>query len=408
MRCPSWLSIGGCEVVNGAALTDALTYQRSMGKRRPVAVSCVECVADRIDPCVPDYLRYWTDPVGTPTPTLPTPTPLPWYRSDQPASSEFLGFAFSEPPTGLGSPISRNPTLRSGGGSYAGPVILSGREMTFRLTAVAMTPRGLAWGLRWLEDLLTSVGSCDTRSIDFRLLCPADGADWSEGVWRANRVALTQIARTDFGDASACVEEITFTLLAEDPWLSQCPRICAAMAYPSAKPNPCDTYDPCETPCPPQVDCDTLRGECGEWCTRFRICCSVRPNNIGREAVRVRLLTDKYGAGPVLIRAYPDPDGLACPPSCETTPLREIALSVPANSEVIVDSATRMITVTSGDTGLTTDGSGLVHVGATKTHDWLIFDGCDSWCVCVETWGECNALRLRAEITVVHQELAAA
>lgn len=373
---PSLISLGGCEIVNSIRLAD-------LAKLCDIACGNLVslpggCWADRFSHAA-NGPRYWGPGVT-----------LPWHRSEYPESYEFYGFhleSYSE-----GQMLQRSPSLRASGGSVAGPPELRGREIKISLLALASSPRGLRFGIRWLTSILEDLPSCDGVPMSLRTSCPLDGGEWTEGLWHLTGVtALTGVTESDPQGGNCCSTKVEFGLIAQDRWLSTCPETCAEMTDPGPD--------------------DGLTGECftDSFCLPHRVCCQLRPAGIGREAARITIrVGDRDLVGPVFINRYPDPNDMGCPPPAGRLPdLTMVVMGpVPALHDLVIDASNETVTLIDRLAQTSSDGASLLTFVEGTGFSWMTATGCRPYCVCVEARGSCMAAKFQAQIETIHQEVA--
>lgn len=148
--------------------------------------------------------------------TSPSTDPAPWYDVATPESAEFLGI-IADTPTGFGGVTTRESTDRLG---YLGGVALSserrqGRSSDWRVWIVGATVPGAQYGFTWLRNMLaTACDSCTTCDAAVRLYF---GDTYQVGRWLQYEVAL--VSGPTVADDMGVVIEVTFTLLASNPYL---------------------------------------------------------------------------------------------------------------------------------------------------------------------------------------------
>lgn len=151
--------------------------------------------------------------------------PAPWWSADAPESDEFMGFIVDDVSGLREVPFSRQQYQRGGypGGSVIGGARSIAREITFTVTARAITGRGLTYGTRWLgEQLLTLQRMCGSSAVVVRDR-PVE-VDGTAGVWNLYEAGTTTppIWTTDPGDCT--MASATFTVTCGDSCLYSAPQ----------------------------------------------------------------------------------------------------------------------------------------------------------------------------------------
>ena len=374
---PTRVSLGGCEIINTTRMSDLMRACPSLCGPVVASYDPLSCWADRYagEGLAP---RYWGPGVA-----------LPWHRASVPESFEFIDFALIE--WTEGQMLTRSPQLAASGGFIAGPAARKGREISVRVVAMAQSPAGLRWGIAWLTSVLESLPSCVGECMTIRTTCPPDGGDWRSGLWSMSRVtALGGVTEEPIENSpSCCIAELSFALVAESRWLSQCAEVCAAWQEPSA----------------------TLSGQCFEdqFCTRHRVCCELTPNGVGRVATRITLRTfDAPVSGPIFVHRYADPNNMGCPLAAGKTPDRQMIVMgpIPAHHRLVLDASAETVLLVDALAQTSSDGSGLLSVVEGEGFAWMEADGCRPFCVCVEVPGSCLASKFEVQIETIRQQVA--
>jgi hypothetical protein len=169
MASPSWLCLGGAEIVNACRAT---AYAAAGWGPPGVELGCGCCSADMGKMLLEDNGNYnnpWTDKA-------------PWLSTSEEVSYEFGGF-LPLSVEGLGpGPITRGLTQRANGrGSFIGPALQSAPTITVTGILFGQTCCSVDYGFRWLSTMLQ--GSCDSDcdgdELTFLDCCPevCDDAD---------------------------------------------------------------------------------------------------------------------------------------------------------------------------------------------------------------------------------------
>lgn len=169
-----------------------------------------------------DFTQISTPPrwIGTSPSDNSLGDPAPWWNAAAPESDEFMGFVVDDINGLREVPFSRQQYQRGGfpGGSVIGGARSIAREITFSVTAVATTTRGLTYGTRWLgEQLLTLQRMCGSSSVIIRdRPVEVDGAVGSWVLYEAG-TTTPPIWTTDPGDCA--MASATFTITCGDSCL---------------------------------------------------------------------------------------------------------------------------------------------------------------------------------------------
>lgn len=305
----------------------------------------------------------------------PAIDPAPWYDAAHPESAEFLGVLFDHDSErslfdGLAT---RSVTPRIGGltGATIGPAKLQPRTWKVQAWLISATCAGAEYGRRWLFDQLgANCSPCALGTMRVRSLCPpCDGTDNHRGEWYIYDVGLID-GPTYTGPVDpdcCCVEGVTFTLTAGNPYLYQAPVICAS-GQPVVSPGTsCMDFDDwfCAVPAP--------------------ICCTVSPPTVGTLGTIIEIDTVN-GAYGLLLETF-----ALCPPASQAPTAQ---LSVPvlaANSKITIDSARRIITY-EGPDGVLTDGTSYIQLPDGQGIPWVEISDCNpAACLCVGVSQFCGA-----------------
>lgn len=403
---PGYLCIEGDEVVNScrtlayilAGLAPAWT---SYG-------SACDCCCASVDEG--DY----TTPAGT---GGGTGNPAPWWDPNRPESAEFYGFLVTDFTTSIPLVADRARVGRS----CARPVP---RVLTLQGNLVASSCRGTEYGKEWLARALASPcieqGCCPERDAIIQRWCTDDDAGQRELL----DIRLVSIDYAEGRDAVPCCEGAPVTVVLEtEPWLygpadscvidepwdfdnSQCIEWCPNCPEPPTfTPDP---SDPC-APQPPIVPPEVALSVC--WCEpiqTMRQCCHVTGLPEWSDTVmRITVFSGSETLKNARVRVWPDsptgldpatPEGAAafhCFPECALAEITQI----PANSTLVIDGVSRMITLTTPG-GVTIRAENLVF-GPLRTlwqHPALLC-GLGQWvCLDADRWNTAPDATLTIEL----------
>lgn len=197
MKPEPWLVYDGVEIANAQR-----TFQYLRSGLGPAGWSIFDC----------DCEAYSDGPYVS-----PSADPAPWYVAANAASSEFLGMLVNNGE--LSVPYSRSQTARGGGGSVLGVPTLLGRTITVNGLLVAKTPRGMAYGKRWLQEALRGgCTTCGTADLCILPYCSDDDADPDAAFRTLYRVGLIDgplFAPAEDGIAQCYVLDTTFSFHSE-------------------------------------------------------------------------------------------------------------------------------------------------------------------------------------------------
>jgi len=147
----------------------------------------------------------------------------PWYDSTIPASGEFFGVGLET--VDLGPTQLRAVTARSSGGGSMGRLRAKPRTMQFAGHMYASTPRGMAYGERWLNMVLAG-SMCEAEGGDTAEVLPAcgDGATGAASGFRT----LYEVGLVDgpvftpilgHGGPGHRMQQVAWQLVAANPYL---------------------------------------------------------------------------------------------------------------------------------------------------------------------------------------------
>lgn len=385
-----WLEFCGVEVGNSArtlaylrnGLADKMTGHWELG-------NADECgVLYRLNGAACGSTNNFVSPVAD---------PAPWYDARDRGSAQFLGLVMLDI-QGYDSTIKRAVTNRiSGlGGGFFGQQNREPRLWKFRGVLISSGGAGAEYGLRWLTHVLqASCDPCTTCDLKVRLFCPPeDCSDDQAGQRISYDVALVDGPHevepwgprrssytTDTLAGARDYVTVEFTVAAANPFL----------------------YDPLYTRLEIDIGqqsncvdiCDFLFGSPGD-----AHCAIVDPPLSGTLGSVFTLSTGALAMGGMFLETYKTCPGVSSSPP---VPHAQIHLSgVPANSSVVVNSATHEILVYTLDpaTGVTTisNGEHLVVLPTGQDLQWLEIAYCDDiHCFCVRVDAPC----VQGQVSVV-------
>lgn len=340
----SWLCLAGDEIANG---NRALTYARASGDPR-LTVALNAALVPEPDGPVPENLAAFCTAIEadgrTPdevTYTTPAADPAPWYTASRADSAEYLGLHLTD--VKIGSVISRSVTPRSPVGASLGPLRRAQRVVSFTGTMFASSERGMRYGERWLNDVLSG-SDCD-RGSDLHLLLACDTGTERVLPWAGILEPGVMLSRLGDRVPDCLLQQVAFQMASPLPWLEALPEQVATGAL---------------TDEDPAVSV-LVTGP--EW--------------TGDVAVVVEVTTGDGVEGLTLSAAVPVAD--ECP--TERAPFAACTVTLPANRTLRVDAARREVTVTETSSGLVVGGmDALTFTGLFR---WIEVGACTTVCVTV-------------------------
>lgn len=154
MKAWDFLEYGGIEIANANRVQ---SYLRGIGLGIPA--SFAECGCD-----VTDYGPYIS----------PAEDPSPWYDPARAESGEFLGIVAHD--VRLDPVIKRASTPRASLGASIGPLTKTQRIVSVKAIMLSRTEQGMAYGNRWLNDVLSGIlTGCAQDTLRLLLACPSGG-----------------------------------------------------------------------------------------------------------------------------------------------------------------------------------------------------------------------------------------
>lgn len=260
MRCEPYLCVGGIEVAN-ALRTQTYLRRGGGGSELSVGSSGVPAQAWPHQVIIGDvYEDVYSDVYGgsiittydqdafTPQnldgycsaidfshdqPQLnyvdPVTDDAPWYQAAIPASAEFLGF-YLEPR--LDPVIARSVQARAPSGAAIGPAHFRQRVLNVTGTMYAATARGMAYGERWLTDVLSGAWCADSDLDEVLILPACPGAGDTADPFRMLRGTgcVDGPNFTNVIEKECILQSVNFQLVAESPFLWHAPETVLAAA----------------------------------------------------------------------------------------------------------------------------------------------------------------------------------
>lgn len=200
MRLEPWLCLGGVEIANQARTA---AYVNNVGL--PGAEMSTDCACFAI---AGDF-------------DTPLMDPAPWYEPTRPESTDFFGFYASE--MNLQSVHTRTVTKTGGLASVLAPLTQKTRILTVTGLLLARSAEGMAYGERWMNEVLRG-GVCENPNGDDCVILPAcpESDDYDVDTYFRT---LMNVGVVDGPVPSAVVskenlvQQMAFTLAAGIPYL---------------------------------------------------------------------------------------------------------------------------------------------------------------------------------------------
>lgn len=199
MKCEAWLEFGGIEVANISRITSYL----NAGLLTGVALASAECECDATDEG--PYVS-------------PAADGAPWYDSTRPESGEFLGLLAHE--IRLDPVAVRSVGPKLSGGSTIGSVYFRHRILSVHGIMLASSAQGMAYGDRWLADVLAgTIRGCAPDTARILLACPSGSG--SSQFRTLRRVGIVDGPTPGPAEAmpECHLQEVLFQFAAGVPWL---------------------------------------------------------------------------------------------------------------------------------------------------------------------------------------------
>lgn len=183
MKAVGFIEYGGVEIANENRVADYL----NAGLLTGLAITDIDCGCDLIDEG--PYVS-------------PSADPAPWYDSTRPESDEYLGLLAYD--IRIDPVIRRSISPRSLHGASIGPLRARHRIVAVRGLLLASSAQGMAYGERWLNDVLAgTLSGCGSDTMRLLLACPPS----SYAVVEAQFRSLREVAIAD-GPTTAAVQEL--------------------------------------------------------------------------------------------------------------------------------------------------------------------------------------------------------
>lgn len=222
MKLEPYLCMGGTEIANDAR---TFTYITNLGL--PNAIISTTC------PCQLYDEGY----------SFPDADPAPWYESTRPESADFLGFYATE--MRLEPVLGRSTNARVLGGSVIGANRMTHRLLPVTGIMLARSALGMAYGERWLSEVLRGSmcsEGCASDDIEILPACPDPGYD-EERYFRYLHSGGTLegpfFSQADSVASECYIQQADFTLASQWPWLYHPEEECATeeSLYPGVSPS---------------------------------------------------------------------------------------------------------------------------------------------------------------------------
>lgn len=276
----------------------------------------------------------------------------PWFDSDIPQSSEFLGvFAVPDFPTVL----RRSVTEYVNGGGSVGPLRPTPRIIEFTGSMFASSSEGMAYGQRWLEEVLSGQMCKEDCAADEAQVLPACEAGFRHT--RNTGIADGPVFGEPRGQ-TCVVQEVDFQLIAGVPYL---------FGESSTLLNEATPFE--------DVDCALIVAR--EW--------------TGDVATVITFDAEADRPSKVRVTARPALAEDGCPDE-GSNPCAQYEVDILGGHRVIVDSASRTVTEYSRQTEEVK--SGVPRLTILNGGPFVDVEPCARVCYCVETIGEPGALVL--------------
>lgn len=201
MWLDSYLCLAGVEISNGYRVA---SYVENVGLSG--VTMGVDCQCSQLD-------TGFTEPTGE----------APWYLSERPESSDFLGFWMygSE----LQSVMSRGVTQNGNRSSLLTPLITKGRILQGQGLMMARSPEGMEYGERWLSAALRgspcSEDGCPTDDAVILPACP-ESAGYDESRYFRTLVDVGLVDGPIYTPVitNQCItQQASFVLTSAQPWI---------------------------------------------------------------------------------------------------------------------------------------------------------------------------------------------
>lgn len=296
----------------------------------------------------------------------PASDDAPWFDPNVSASANFLGILPER--IDLLPVASHSVSQRANEGAIIGPRILKHRLLQFSGTMFATSWEGMAYGDRWVNEVLGSA-NCPDGCVDAEALvlpaCPGSTANPENYLRRLLDVGIVDgptITPTQDGVPECHLSKVTFQLAAGQPYLFSPKITCADEATLST-----DSSAP--------------------------TCCKISTNDWPGDAVAViKLTAQDANVTNIHLTGKPTFDGNC--PSVEGMPCWELTIPVlPRDGTITIDSARRQIRY--GDPSLKVEKSGIRMVSWEGPLTYPEISPCSEFCVCA--WNEAGDVTMTVE-----------
>lgn len=208
MRLEDFLEISGIEVANTNRTADYL----NAGLLTGVALASANC-----DCAATDDGPY----------TSPAADPAPWYDAARPESGEFLGLLAAG--ITLDPVAVRSVSPKLSGGGTVGRSYFRHRMIAVRGILLAASAQGMAYGERWLNDVLAGrVTGCASDTMRVLLACPSGAGTSQFRTLRQVGIVDGPIPGPAQEMPECYVQEVQFQMAAGVPWLLGDEQVCLA------------------------------------------------------------------------------------------------------------------------------------------------------------------------------------
>lgn len=204
MRLSEFLCLGGTEIANSARVT---AYARNLGYTGGTLSATCPCFLIDEDFVSPDV------------------DPAPWYDITRAESEEFYGFYAWE--MRLQPVLSRSARPTGRQGSVISPATMRGRQLQVQGALVASTMRGMAYGERWLAEVLRgspcNQDDCPTDDMLILPACPPEDDYDDADIWFRTLVDAGCVDGPVFSQIETLpecfVQGVSFNVVSSQPWL---------------------------------------------------------------------------------------------------------------------------------------------------------------------------------------------
>lgn len=210
MRLEDYLEVSGIEIANANRSNDYL----NAGLLNGVALVSAECECAATDSG--PYIS-------------PDVDPAPWYDSSRPESAEFLGLLAAG--ITLDPVAIRSVTPKLAGGSTIGKVYFRHRVVSVHGILLANSAQGMAYGERWLSDILAGrIQGCAPDTLRILLACPSGSGSNQFRTLRQVGIIDGPTPGPAEEMPECYVQEVQFQMAAGVPWLLGDEQVCMSGA----------------------------------------------------------------------------------------------------------------------------------------------------------------------------------